>query len=178
MTGYAERQVFDIPAIRIEVTGHRAEIKRCPQCGAQTKGDFPAGVTQAVQYGLEVKTWSVYCTNEQHIPVERPTQIFADLVHHRVSEATILKAAEDVAVCIAPSAEAVQELLRHSEVVYVDESGLRVKGKLHWLHVTSTDTLTQYDVHAKRGQEAMEAAGMLGTFTGTAVHDHWKPYFK
>lgn len=39
-TGYEERQVFDIPAMHIAVTSHRAEIKRCPQCGAQTKGAF------------------------------------------------------------------------------------------------------------------------------------------
>jgi transposase len=46
------------------------------------------------------------------------------------------------------------------------------------LHVASTDTLTHADVHATRGQEAMEAAGMLGSCTGTAGHDHWKPSFK
>ena len=177
-SGYEERQVFDIPAIRIEVTAHRAEIKICPACGAKNKGDFPAAVTQAVQYGAAVNTWASYFTNQHHIPVERTTEIFADLVQHRVSESTVLKASEQLDRCIEPATEAVKEQLRASEVIHADESGLRVEGKLHWLHVASSESLTSYAVHAKRGQEAMEAAGILGAFTGTAVHDHWKPYFK
>ena len=178
MVGYEERQVFDIPAIRIEVTAHRAEIKVCPACGQASKGRFPAAVRHPVQYGLVVKTWASYFTNQHHIPVERTTAIFADLVHHGVSEATVLKASEELGTCIEPATEAVQGMLRAAEVLHVDESGLRVTGKLYWLHVASTDRLTSYEVHAKRGHEAMEEAGILGEFRGTAVHDHWKPYFK
>jgi len=175
--GYEERQVFDIPAIRIEVTAHRAEIKVCPACGRASKGTFPASVTQAVQYGPAVSTWASYFTTQHYVPVERTTEIFADLVQHRVSEATVLKASEELSALIEPSTEAVKELLRDSEVLHVDESGLRVKGQLHWLHVASTAELTHYEVHTKRGHEAMEEAGILGAFRGTAVHDHWKPYF-
>lgn len=124
-----------------------------------------------------MQTWASYFTNHHHIPVERTTEIFADLVQHRVSEATVLKASEHLDTCIAPSTEAVKGMLRDAEVLHVDESGLRVRGKLHWLHVACTERLTSYEVHAKRGQEAMEEAGILGAFRGTAVHDHWKPYF-
>ena len=177
VVGYEERQVFDLPAIRIEVTAHRAEIKVCPACGKPSKGTFPATVTQAVQYGPTVQTWAAYFTNHHHIPVERTTEIFADLVQHQLSEATVLKASEQLETCIAPSTEAVQGLLRTAAVLHVDESGLRVRGKLHWLHVASTARLTSYEVHAKRGHEAMEAMGILGPFRGTVVHDHWKPYF-
>src|SRR5215472_7915213 len=151
VVGYEERQVFDIPVIRIEVTAQRTQIKVCPACGRVHKGAFPEAVTQAVQYGPTVQTWASYFTNQPHMPVERTTEIFADLVQHRVSEATVLP---------------------------VDESGLRVLGKLYWLHVACTERLTSYEVHAKRGQEAMDDAGILGAFCGTAVHDHWKPYFK
>ena len=175
--GYEERQVFNIPAIRIDVTAHRAEIKVCPACGRVSKGTFPATVTQAVQYGPMVYTWASYFTNQHHVPGERTTEIFADLVQHRVSEATVLKASEDLATCLTPFTDTVKDLLRDAAVLHVDESGLRVTGKLHWLHVASTDRLTSYAVHAKRGHEAMEDAGILGTFKGTVVHDHWKPYF-
>jgi transposase len=175
--GYEERQVFDMPAIRIEVTAHRAEIKVCPACGRANKGTFPEAVTQAVQYGPMVHTWASYFTNQHHIPVERTTEIFDDLVQHRVSEATVLKASEQLDRYIQPSTQAVQGMLREAEVLHVDESGLRVTSKLHWLHVASTNKLTSYEVHAKRGQEAMDDAGILGAFRGTAVHDHWRPYF-
>lgn len=178
VTAHEERQVFDLPAIRLEVTAHRAEIKRCPACGAENRGHFPAGVAGPVQYGLGVKTWAAYFLSEHFVPVERTAQIFEDLVHHRLSGATILKAGQELAQGVEPAVAAVKAQLREAAVLHADESGLRVNGQLHWLHVAATDRLTHYDIHAKRGQEAMEEAGILPAFGGTAIHDHWKPYFR
>jgi transposase len=169
--------MFDIPALRIEVTAHRAEIKVCPRCGQASKGAFPSGVTQSTQYGSEVKTWASYFTHQHFIPLERTAQLFEDLLGHRISEAMVLKAGEELDRRVSPSTEAIKEQLHSSEVLHLDESGVRVVGKLHWLHVTSTDRLTHYGVHGKRGQEAMDAIGILEDFPGRAVHDHWKPYF-
>lgn len=49
MTGYEERQVYDIPSIHIEVTAHQAEIKICPECCLKNTGEFPDHVTQPTQ---------------------------------------------------------------------------------------------------------------------------------
>ncbi len=32
--------------------------------------------------------------------------------------------------------------------------------------------------HPKRGQEAMNAIGVLPHVRGVMVHDHWKPYYR
>jgi len=45
--GEEERQVYDIPAIRIEVTSHRAEIKICPGCGTENRGELAFDTAQA-----------------------------------------------------------------------------------------------------------------------------------
>jgi hypothetical protein len=51
-----------------------------------------------------------------------------------------------------------------------------VAGRLHWLHSASTDRLSLFTVHPKRGRQAMDQAGVLPDFGGVAVHDGWSSY--
>jgi transposase len=171
------RQVFDIPPVRIEVTEHRAEIKVCPRCGKRVKAKFPTAVTQPVQYGLRIKAQSAYLNTYQLIPLARTCELLEDFYGHTPAEALILDANAAVVNQLERSLEATQRQLIGSPVVHFDESGLRVEGKLNWLHVASTELLTYYSVHLKRGQEGMRAMGILPAFQGRAVHDHWKSYF-
>jgi len=78
---------------------------------------------------------------------------------------------------LQPFVEEVAAQLRAAPVAHADETGFRVEGRTRWLHVLATPELTLYHVHDKRGQEAMEAQGVLPQFTGRLVHDCWAPYF-
>jgi len=178
VTDYEKRQVFDLPPVRVEVTEHQAEIKVCPQCGELTTAAFPPDVTQPTQYGPRIKAQATYFNTYQFIPLARTSEMFGDLYGHSLGEDTIRHANGRIEEEIVPTTEVIRQQLCDSDVVHCDETGLRAVGKLHWVHVASTPTLTHYTFHPKRGAEAMEEGGILPQLTGTAVHDFWKSYFK
>jgi transposase len=175
--GYEKRQVFDVPPVRIEVTEHQAEVKTCPGCGQQVKGDFPSDVTQPVQYGPRLKAQASYLNNYQFIPLARTCELLGDFYGHTPSEAFVLDANATLVDQAEPSLATIKQQLIAADVAHFDESGLRVEDRLNWLHVASTNQLTYYAVHPKRGQVGMKALGILPEFKGRAVHDHWKSYF-
>lgn len=176
--GCERRQVFDIPPVRVEVTEHQAEIKRCPACGTVNTGTFPADVTQPVQYGPRLKAQLVYFNEYHHIPVDRTCEIMADLYEQPVADGTVVTAGAQVAEQVEPVTTAIQAHLVHTpEPVHLDETGVRVGKKLHWVHVASTATLTYLAQHPKRGSQAYAEIGILPKRTGRVVHDDYHSYW-
>jgi transposase len=174
----AKRQVLDLPPLRYVTTEHQVETVLCPRCGEATTGEFPAGVTNPVQYGSQVKRLAVYLRTEQFIPYERERQLLADVFELPVSPGSLQNFVETAAVTVEPATEAIKEAVIEAEVGHADETGFYIHGQRHWLHTVSTKELTYYEPHAKRGKKATDEIGILPQFTGTLVHDAWATYFK
>jgi transposase len=177
---YEKRQVFDLPEqVQLEVTEHQAEIKTCPICGQVTEAAFPADVTHETQYGARIRAQMVYFNEYQHISLERTAETIQDLYQQPVADGTIVRAAQTVATKVTPVWEQTKSHLTHTEdPVGFDETGVRINGKLNWLHVASSETATLYDVQAKRGVPGIDRVGILPERTGWSIHDYWKPYLK
>ena len=105
--------------------------------------------------------------------------MFADLSGPPVgAKAPWWRPPQEMAAAVRLANAQVQDQWRAVEPVsHCDESGWRVTGTLQWQQAASTERLTSYAVHAKRGAAAIEAIGILPTLAGRAVHNHWPAYF-
>ena len=171
------RQVFDVPAAHYHVVEHCRLQLRCA-CGREHSSTFPAGVTEAVQYGPNVRALAVHLTQGQLLPYGRAAQLIDDLYALEVSPATLLAWVGEASDLLQPSVGQIAQALIQAPVAHADESGLRVAGKLHWLHTVVTDTHTWYGVHARRGMDAIEDHGILPKRIAVLVHDCWAPYWQ
>lgn len=171
------RQVFDIPQPKINVTEHRVEEKKCPCCGELTRALFPENIKGPVQYGDRIRALIAYFSHEHFIPVDRVCEIFKDIFGVALSPGTCGNVDEQLFANLEIFEASLKAHLLAARVLHFDETGMRCEKKLHWIHVASSQTATLYTMHAKRGQEAMDAADILPKYEGTGVHDHWFPYF-
>jgi transposase len=170
------RQVIDIPVASYHVTEHCTWQSRC-SCGQVHQSEFPAEVTEAVQYGPNVRALAVHLTHGQLLPLARSAQLISELYGLHVSSGTVHAWGDQAGQLLLPEVVCIAQSLMGLPVVCADESGLRVAAHLNWLHTVASDKLTWYGVHAKRGMPAIKDHGILPNLLGTAVHDCWGPYW-
>lgn len=175
VVGSERRQVFDLPEIRLVVTEHVVERRRC-RCGCTTKAEFPRAAIASACYGPGVRALAAYLAVHQHLPMDRMAQLFSDVLLAPVSVGALAQMVTEAADATTPFLAATRELLHDAPVVHFDETGGRAVGRLHWVHSASTSLLTLLDCHPKRGRLAMDDLGVIGEMSGVAIHDGWKPY--
>ena len=174
-TGVERRQVFDMPEVKITVIEHQLMERECG-CGHRTKGAAPQGAEAPVQYGPRIAAAIVYLYIGQSLSKQRTAQALAELSGIPLSSGTVAGITARAAGRLGRFLEHAREQIAGSEVAGFDETGFRVDGRLHWVHCARTGKYTLLTVHPRRGIEAMEAMGILPSFTGIAIHDAWAPY--
>lgn len=172
------RQIFDLPTLNLQVTEHQAIFKICLNCQCKNEGQFPKYITQPTQYGTHLTSVLAYLNHYQFVPHDRLKQLTKDIFGAKISTGTLVNMTKRFYDLLETTEVSIKENLLASHLLHLDETGCYVDGSRHWLHVTSNKQYTHYFVHEKRGSKAIEANGILPYFKGTAIHDHWTPYFK
>lgn len=173
-----KRQVFDLPKPKLEITEYQIHKAVCPECGLTHKGLVPQDVNAPVQYGNGVKAYCVLLNVHFKLPFKKIQLLFGDLFGYSINESTVYSGSEQCFEKLGESEKIIKSKVAENNVTHADETGLRVSGKLHWLHTATTLLYTYLFVHEKRGGEALKSdKSILNNFTGWLVHDCWGSYF-
>ena len=173
--GHERRSKIDIVFEKV-VLHVDAEIKRCPHCRMQSTAPFPEAFSGALHYGAGIKAYVLNLLIAQMLSLKRVQQSIQTLIGVLISEATILKYVLQLHQVLAPWEKASIEWLLTMPALHVDETSLRVERQNHWIHVCSGGDITLKFLHPKRGQEAMQAIGVIPRYGGVMIHDCWASY--
>lgn len=166
------RQVFDVPEPQpLEVTEHRGHRCLCAACGTVTTAVFPNGVSAPVQYGPRITAWVTYLSHAQFIPEKRVAEVMSELFAVKLSTATIAAMGRRTARRFKGFLDRVSEIIRTAAPVkHLDETGIRIAARTHWLHVLCTPLLTVLRIATGRSHFDEE-------LTGIVIHDDYASYF-
>ena len=172
------RNVVDI-VVSVKVTQHQTlEAKQCPYGETNLSAQFPDSVKAYVQYGDSVTALVTLLNTYGAISYERIHVILSSLLGVRLSTATLAKMVKKCAKNCAPVLQNIRDCLVKNNVNHFDETGVRVNGKLYWVHNSSSADYTFQTINKKRGKEGIDANGVIPNSTGVAVHDCWGTYWK
>lgn len=175
---HERRQVIDLPAIRFETTEYRSPRIICQECEAINTAPFPEEVKARIQYGSSIQATALYLGTYQMIPYERLQELFEVLFNCPLSQGTLANFIKKGGAQAEIAAMDIHALIKASPLIHGDETGCRVHGQRHWLHVASTNELTYFMIHQKRGFEALEAMSILNGYKGRVIHDYYQSYYR
>jgi len=180
--GPGRRQVHELPPIRLQVTEHQLAHVRCPACGASTAAAAPAQVSAPRQYGPRLRAVATYLVEQQFVPYARVRDLLQDVFGAVLSVGTLVNLVRLGSERLQSVEAEIKAGLQQASVLHHDETGLRVVRSdgtgagLQWTHVTCTKDLTHYARQPARGAGALEAIGLLPTYTGVSLPDGWTSY--
>ena len=174
-----KRYVVDV-VVETKVTEHqRFDAKDCPQeSGIKLKAQFPKDIKAYVQYGNSITVLAGLLSTYGAMSYERMHVFLSELIGVSLSQGTLWAMVKRCAEKVGPVMEEVKDLLIENDVDHFDETGVRVNGRLYWVHSSSSKDFTYQTIHEKRGQEGIDDNGVLPHFNGVAVHDCWSSYWK
>lgn len=174
----ARKQIVDVE-IKVNVQEEQVYVGHCNQCNKLLKGNFSEGFVNPVQYGNKLKSLVAMLLNEGMVSIGRTINLISEFTNQKLklSEGTIVNIQNELSKLSQPVMEELKEGLQNARLLHSDETGVRVNGKQCWVHTAANASISFYGLNKSRGKIGMDEMGVLGSYAGILVHDHWKSYF-
>lgn len=177
--GIAEKRYEVDIVINTRVIQHRSLSFQCiKENGKIISGAFPANITSTMQYGDNLEALAVSLNTVGMVSFNRTHEILSAVFGIPISTGTIHGMVMSCANKLTDTVESIRQAVVSSILNHFDETGTRVEKQTMWFHDASNENYTYLTISKKRGKEGMDEGAVLPFFTGIAVHDCWKTYWK
>ena len=171
------RYKVDIVVETVQTEYNQMELC-CPlRKGGILKGEYPDTVNAPLMYGEELRTFVAVLSTYGMMSQSRISELLKGAFNISMSDGTVANILGNVAAKCSSVRSSIDDRVLEEPVVHVDETGLREKGRINWMHTASTARFTSLHTSSKRGTEGMNEIGLLNRFKGIGVHDCLSAYF-
>ena len=169
------RVIEEIPAPRpIMVTEFRVAHYDCPSCGEHVVARHPECPTEG-RLGPRALAHITLLKYDDRLPHRKVCRTLKREFGLEITPATVLDVTRRVSRALNDEYEGIKKRIRESDVVYIDETGIRVNGSKYWIWGFTTETDTLVVIRHSRGKNVLKE--VLGKkFKGIVVCDGLKSY--
>jgi len=170
------REVIELALPQIEVIEHQYVERRCPHCG-QRCVPVPqlAGVVSGQgRIGHRLTSLLVLLREEARLPVRTIQRLVQTLTGLSLSVGAIVAASQRVAARAEPVVQEIEQAIRASPVVHLDETGWRQNGRNGFIWTASTPSKRLFRYGTR--QKAMVDTLIGADYPGVIVSDFYTAY--
>jgi hypothetical protein len=171
-----DREVIDLPEVKVHVTHHRLMRYRCCGCGKQCTASADLSDTVAGRHRVSIRLMSFigYLNTVCRLPKRAIQALLSSLYDLKLSIGGITRILHDIAARGEGAYRQLQEAVRSSPFVHADETGWREDGRGGYLWSFSTPDVRFFVLDSSRSSRVPQAA--LGDFEGVLVSDFYRGY--
>jgi len=123
----ARHQLAELPPTAVLLSEHRLQRLRCPDCGATTRAELPAGVPPGA-FGPRLQAAVASLAVRNRVSRRDTTELLRELFGAELSTGSIDAILQHAALALDEPYEDLLGHIRSASVVNVDETGWRLRG--------------------------------------------------
>ena len=167
-------QVSELPEIAVEVAEHRLQRRRCPDCGATTRAELPAGVAVGA-FGPRLEAAVATLSVRNRVSRRDTVELIGELFGCPLSTGTVDAICRRAGAALEVAYGDLLEHVRCAQAVNIDETGWRLRGGRRTLWGAITAAAAVFRIAPDRHER--EALALLGEdFEGVVGSDRWWAY--
>lgn len=169
----SSRQVIDISPVQAWIKEYRNYYTICPGCGNCQRSQYPASVSNNIQYGENIEAIVSYLSVRQYLPFRRLKELFHHVFSLEISEGTVNNILNRMSGKALAAYDEIKQTITKSEQVGSDETSAKVNGKNCWIWVWQTLQSTFLAASNSRGSETIDKLFPDGFPNSILSSDRW-----